>query len=185
MTCDTRPTLGVLLCMLAAAAGCAHGGGPRTAEVARSIEVALPQCELQRESHFSLSGLKLSAVKVLVDLADDTEGAEILADLKRVEVATYQVPAAERCRDLQGLGMIEAELIEHGWALAVREQGVGSAAWVFMRGERDGQTEGLYVVTFDQRELEIVRLEGRIDEFLTEAIAETPSKASEMVSADF
>ena len=54
-----------------------------------------------------------------------------------------------------------------------------------MSEDESGSIDGLYVVTFGGRELEIVRLEGRIDEFLAETIAETPATAAEIVKAEF
>jgi hypothetical protein len=179
---STRLTLAVSLWMLVMNGACTHGGSPRTASVAHSIEVSQPQCNLEREEHIALGGLKLSAVKALVKLASEEEAAEILAGVKRVEVATYDVSGGEQCRDLASLGAIEAELIQQGWSPSIREQGAGEATWVFMREGENGSTEGLYVVTFDQRELEIVRIEGRIDEILAEAIAETPSEAAQIIS---
>jgi hypothetical protein len=177
--------VGVSLFTLVFAGGCAHSGSPRAATVANSIQMEQPQCSLERESHLALSGLSLSATKALVKLADEDEAAQILDGLKRVELATYLVAGGDQCRDLTDLGTVEAELFQQGWTLVVREQDAGEATWVFMSENESGTIDGLYVVTFDRRELEIVRLEGRIDEILAEAIAETPARAAEIVKADF
>ena len=176
--------VGASLFTFALVGGCAHGGSPRAATVATSIQMEQPQCTLERESHIALSGIPLSATKALVKLANEDEAAQILAGLKRVELATYLVSGGEQCRGLTGLGTAEDELARQGWSVVVREQDAGEATWVFMRENESGSIDGLYVVTFDQRELEIVRLEGRIDEILAAAIAETPSRAADIVKGD-
>jgi hypothetical protein len=171
--------------MLVLTGGCAHGDSPRAARVADSIHMERPHCGLERESHIALSGLSLSAAKALVKLADEDEAAQILDGLKRVELATYLVSGGDQCRDLAGLGTVENELSQQGWSLVAREREAGEATWVFMSENEGGSIDGLYVVTFGGRELEIVRLEGRIDEILAAAIAETPARAAEIVKADF
>jgi hypothetical protein len=177
--------LNVTLSVLVLAGACAHGGSPPTASVAESVVAHQPLCDLERQEHLSLGGLKLSAVKALIKLADEDEAAKILAGIKRVEMATYAVSGPEPCMDPSSLGPIETALHQQGWSLTVREQDEGDSTWVFMREDDNGSIDGLYVITFDRREMEIVRLEGRIDEMLAEAIAETPSKAGEIVSAEF
>jgi len=174
---------GALLFLLAGIGGCAHGGGPRAASVANAIEADLEKCHLERESHISLGGISMFAVKALVKLAGDSDEAQIIADVKRVEQATYRVIDFESCPDLTKRGRFETELGRAGWQLMVTGKDDCAATWVFSRAREDGSISGLYVVTLDRYELEVVRLDGRIDKILAEAIKEEPERAAEMVSA--
>jgi hypothetical protein len=174
---------GALLVSLVLIGGCAHGGGPRAAYIADVIEADLTHCHLDRESRIALGGISMFAVKALVELAGDSDEAQILADVKRVEQATYRVVDSESCPDLTQRAGFETELAQAGWQLVVTERDDREASWVFVREHEDGSVSGLYVVTLDPYELEVVRLEGRIDKILAEAIKEEPEKASEMVSA--
>jgi hypothetical protein len=178
-----RALAGAFLFLAVGIGGCAHGGGPRAASVANAIEADLAQCHLERESHISLGGISMFAVKTLVKLAGDPDTAQFLGDVKRVEQATYRVIDSETCPDLTQRGRFESELGRAGWQLMVTEKDDCAASWVFSRARNDGSISGLYVVTLDRYELEVVRLEGRIDEILAEAIKEEPERAADMVSA--
>lgn len=174
---------GAILASLFLFGGCAHGGGPRAAYVADVIEADLTNCHLQRESRIALGGISMFAVKALVRLAGDPEEARILGDIKRVEQATYRVIDPESCPDLTRRGVLESELARAGWQLTFSEKEDREASWVFVREQEDGSISGLYVVTLDNTELEVVRLEGRIDEILAAAIGDVPQRVSEMVLA--
>jgi hypothetical protein len=160
--------------------GCATSRSPNAAAVAWSLEAAQPGCGLIRESRFALSGLGLAAVRTLVRLAgDDDEATEVLRHLSRVEVATYRVESGATCAGVDSLGGVAQELTRGGWWPMAVERCSSGASWVFARGGSNGALNGLYVIERDGDELEVVRLEGRIDRVIAEAVRDEPNVLSQ------
>ena len=175
----------ILALILPAAAACASSLGPSAATVAASLQASQPGCRLERESRVSLGGLKLAAVKTLVRVAGDAEdAAEMLRHITRVEVATYRTAVPGACGDLASLLEIERELTDRGWWTMVTERGDTGGTRVFAHGDRaggDGDLDGLYVVDLDGGELEVVRLEGRIEQIMAAAVADEPETAARLI----
>ena len=146
-----------------------------------AIKASQPGCEVHQESRISLAGLRLSAVKALVRMAGESEGTEILSHMSRVEVVTYTVNPASNCGDRPSLDSFEEDMATRGWSILVKERDEGDTSWVFARGDAEGDLDGLFVVAFAGDELEIVRLEGRIDRIMAEVLAEDPGEAAAMI----
>jgi hypothetical protein len=64
--------------------------------------------------------------------------------------------------------------------MVVERSGAGGS-WVFARGDAEGELAGLYVIDLDGGALELVRLEGRIDRLLADAIRVDPGSAAHLV----
>ena len=173
-----------LLWLAVALTGCTVSGAPESASVLEAIEIENPECRLERESRIALGGLKMSMVKALVRMAGESEGAEILSNIRRVEVVTYRVASPGMCPRPASLGTFAQEMTDQGWRLAMTARGQSDASWVFTRGDdaRD-EIDGLYVIEIDDDELEVVRLEGRIDRLLAEALADDPRQISRILEA--
>jgi len=178
-----RALAAVLFAACAAAGGCASSTAPRTAAVAASLEAANPGCGLSREEGLSLSRLELSALRVLLRLAGEEEGeaAGILGNLERVEVASYRLDGGAACAVEPSIGAVGAELARAGWRPMVVERGDMGGSWVFALGDAEGELAGLYVIDLDGGALELVRLEGRIDRLLAEAVRDDPATAARLV----
>jgi hypothetical protein len=176
-----RQVLPVVL--LGASMACASSAGPSAATVAASVEASAPGCRVARESRISLGWLKLAAIRTLMGLAeeDDDEAMEMLRNISRVEVATYRIATPALCAGSAAFGEVDRHLTTDGWWPMVRERGGPESAMVFAHGDCSSDLDGLYVVSFDGDELEVVRLEGRIERLMAEAISEEPGSASRLV----
>lgn len=173
--------LTILSLVLVGALGCASSRGPDSAHVRATLERAQPGCELERTERIRLGGLKLAAVKFLVRISDDEESADTLSNLRRVEVASYRAVTPPGCAGIGSLGNLGPELVNLGWWPMVSERDGSESSWVFAHGDAEGDLDGLFVVTMDAGELEVVRLEGRIDRILADAVAEEPDRAGLLV----
>lgn len=163
--------------------GCTSTRAPRAEQVRVALESSEPECRLERESRVSLSGITMAAVRTLVRLADDDEAEDIISNIRRLEVATYRPASRSACGGVDSLGRLESELGDLGWRLLVSERHETESSWVYARGGTDGDLEGLFVVTVDASEVEVVSLEGRIDRILADAIADDPSSAGEVLES--
>ena len=170
------------LVLTVAAAGCSSTQAPGAAEVRSSIEKANSECRLQRESRVSLGGLKLWGVKTLTRLAGESNGVETLSHIQRVEVVTYRATSSSSCTDHTWLEPFRQEMATWGWRPMVMERDDSDATWVLARYDAQGDLDSLFVVTIDGGELEVVRVEGRIDRLIADAVAEDPREAAEILA---
>ena len=183
MSGDLRgPVLGALALALTGA-GCCSTTGPGAGRVETAIEAANPACNLERESQVALGGLKMAVVKALVRLSGDPEEAEILPHIRRVEVTTYRVTAPSACADISWMEAIGEEMTSLGWRPLVVERNGFDSSWVFGHGKKESEFDGLLVVEFGGNELEIVRLDGSIDQFMAAAVAKEPHAVGRLVRA--
>lgn len=168
---------------LVGALGCASSRDPDSAQVQAAFERADPECELERTERISLGGLKLAAVKLLVRISDDEDSADMISNLRRVEVASYRVVTPPGCAGVGSLGDLGLQLVDLGWWPMVSERDGSESSWVFAHGDAEGDLDGLFVVTMGAGELEVVRLEGAIDRILADAVAEEPDRVAMLVDA--
>ncbi|MCU0235447.1 MAG: hypothetical protein MUE90_15635 [Thermoanaerobaculales bacterium] len=112
---------------------------------------------------------------------DEGEAAGILANLERVEVASYRAAGGNACAAEASIAAVGAELARAGWWPMVVERSGAGGSWVFARGDAEGELAGLYVIDLDGGALELVRLEGRIDRLLADAIRVDPGSAAHLV----
>lgn len=156
--------------------GC--GAPPSVDQVTGEIRRWMPGARFEREEHVRLGRIKLGLVKGLLRMVDDDEDPEsraVLREVDRVEVATYRVYDLP---DTSGLRQkapgFERQLSRAGWSLTVKAQEDNSPSWLFTRSNDQGGLKNLLVVDLDDHELTVVRVDGRIDRILAEAIAERP-----------
>ena len=64
----------------------------------------------------------------------------------------------------------------------VAERGDGDRSWVMVREEIPGEVGGMLVISMNRDQLEVVRLDGRIDEVLMAAVAEDPEATAGIFS---
>lgn len=158
-------------------AGC--GAPPSVDQVTGEIRKWAPGARFEREEHVRIGRVKLGLVRGILRMVDDgeedEEGRAILREVDRVEVATYRVHGLP---DLSGLRQkapgFESQLARTGWNLTVKAQEDNSPSWLFTRGDEKGGLKNVLVVDLDDHELTVVRVDGRIDRILAEAIAERP-----------
>lgn len=160
-------------------AGC--GEPPSVDQVTREIGKWAPGARFEREEHIRLGRIKMGLAKGILRMVDDEEdeeGRAILREVDRVEVATYRV---RNLPDTSGLRQkapaFERQLARTGWSLTVKAQEDNSPSWLFTRSDDQGGLKNILVVDLDDQELTVVRVDGRLDRVLAEAIAERPREA--------
>jgi hypothetical protein len=167
-----------LLSMLAMAmllnVGCKQS--PTAEQVRLEIEHQIPGAEFERESHIHLGRISMGAVKQLMrfTLPRDSSERKIIASLKRVDVATYRVVSLPEDPGDSQVSVLERRLQQEGWTVAVKERELDERTWVIYREDEKGSIRSMCVVSLDSYELEVVSIDGRLDEMLAEAIADDP-----------
>ncbi|HEX9942981.1 MAG TPA: hypothetical protein VGG03_13260 [Thermoanaerobaculia bacterium] len=161
-------------------AGC--GGPPSVSQVRWEIERRFPQARFETEAHIRLGRISLGLVRGLVRMVPGkVEGQEFLNEVHRIEVATYRVRSLP---DLDGVekGLrFEDRLARAGWSMAIRTRDEDSRTWMFVRASQDGSMRNLFLVALDGDELTLVRVDGRLDRALAEAMADHPREAVQRV----
>ena len=177
----SRGPILLALALTAVGVGYSTVRAPGAARVETAIEAANPACSLERESRVSLGRVKMAVVKALVRLSGETEGADLLPHIQRVEATTYRVVTPPDCADLSWMEVVGGEMATQGWWPMVVERDGLNSSWVFGHGEKGSELDGLLVVEFGGNELEIVRLDGAIDRLMAEAVAEEPGEVVRLV----
>lgn len=161
-------------------AGC--GSPPSTDQVTMEIQRWLPGARFEREEHVRLGRIKLGLVKGILRMVDDNDKEDtgaILREVNRLEVATYRV---RHLPDTTGLREkapgFERQLAQSGWSLTVKAQEDNNPTWLFTRSDGRGGLRNLLVVDLDDEELTVVRMDGRLDRALAEAVAERPREVA-------
>jgi hypothetical protein len=173
----------VLACLLVGsllAAGCATSSTVQ--DVATTIEGDLGGGHLERESHIRIGGLTMAMARGIARMAADLESEEraALRSVRSVEVATYRVHGAPTEGGPPSLRQVETRLMRQGWQPMVRERDGHESTWVWVKGDPEGRLRGIVVVDYDGSELEVVRVRGRLDRVLAEAMADDPDSAVEI-----
>ena len=164
-------------------AGCA--GTPSVATVGWEIQRRFPEARFEREEHFHLGRVKMGLLRGLVRMVPGkVEGQEFLSRIHGVEVATYRVRSMPDLDRLASDTRFEKQLAQNGWTPMVRTRDENERAWIFVRTDQAGALRNLFVVSLDESELSLVRIDGRIDQALAEAIAAHPKKAVETVKGE-
>lgn len=170
----------LLVVAAALLAGCASSSPPAS-RVTHSITAVNQGCRLDREEHVSLGRIALSLLKPVVRLAGESDAAATLSMIDRVEVATYRLQTPGSCSGDGWVDDFGAEMSDAGWRRMMMERDGDESSWVFARGGENGELQGLYVIAVDRHELEVVRIEGRIDRLMAEAMADEPFAAGELI----
>lgn len=177
---QTRRGRLLLVLAVATAAGCTSMASPGAANVRDSIVAANPGCHLERESRVSLGGLKLAIVKSLARLSGEPEAARVLPHIRRVEVETYNILVPTLCNETSWMEVLGETMTERGWWAMVIEREDAESSWAFAHGDETGDLDGLLVVEFGGDELEVVRVDGRLDRLFAEALVENAGETGRM-----
>ena len=165
-----------LLSLFSLLAGC--GGSPTVEQVRWEIQRRFPEARFEREAHVRLGRISLGLLRGLVRMAPGkVEGQEFLNEVHRLDVATYRVHSLPDLDRIQGETRFEDQLARDGWSMTVRTREEDERTWLFTRGNDAGALRNLFVVTLEGDELTLVRIDGRLDRALAEAIADRPKEA--------
>lgn len=168
-----KPLVFILVVVLS---GCSAAGSS-TGMIKNQLQRQLPDVQFERESHIALGGLLLWAAKRIVSLVDeaDEEAGVYLRSVDRVVVDTYRVNGWDN--DVSRISMpdvLQDKIQNDGWHLAVKSQEDGESNWVLLDQSGPERIDGIYVVSLDQHELNIVYVKGEIDTIVAQALADEP-----------
>jgi len=125
----------------------------------------------------------LAAVKLAVGMSDEKEAKDYLAHIQRLQVATYEVPGLDSLSGLRFPKELERHLMKQGWQVAVKVREKNEMAWVLYRG-RGRSVHSMYIIGLEPDELTLVRIDGRLEKLLAQAIKEHRAKAKDFVGFD-
>lgn len=147
---------------------------PTAEQVRLELEQQMPGAKFERESHLHLGRFSMGAVKQLLRFTVPEEDRKLIASLKRVDVATYRVVSPPDNAELEGVSVLRHRLKKDGWTVAVKELEADERTWVIYREDDEGAIRSLCVISLDPWELEVVSVDGRLDELFAQAIADDP-----------
>lgn len=173
-----------LLALAGLAAGCI-GGAPSVDAVRWEIQRRVPEARFEPDTHVRLGRISMGLIHGLVRLAadEDEEGLQMINDVHRVEVATYKVVSLPDLDRFEGQSGFERDLTRAGWSLAVRTREKDERTWMFLHTAPDGGLRNVFVVTLDDHELTLVRLDGRLDRAFAAAVADHPKEVARQIGA--
>jgi hypothetical protein len=159
-------------------------GAPSLQQVRWELQRRFPEARFERQESFHLGRISMGLIRGIVRMVPgEVEGRDIVSSLRRIEVATYRVSSLPDLDRIQGETRFADQLARDGWSMAVRTQEAGSRAWIFLRSDEAGALRNLFVVALEEDELTMVRIDGRLDQALAEAIALAPKDAVRRIKA--
>jgi Domain of unknown function (DUF4252) len=166
----------VLTLTALACGGCVDGAPPAADTVRAYIERSVPGAEFRRDSHIRLGRFTLGLVKGAMRLvgAEDREARQIMANIRSVDIATYEVMSLPTVLKLSLPPRMERQMAEDGWYPMVKTREEDSRTWIFAREVETGTVTNLYIVELDSSELTIIDLAGRLDRIAAQMVADDP-----------
>ncbi len=146
--------------VLLGALACAPWKGPD--DVARQVEQSTGE-SYDREVGLTLGRLGLALAR---SITEDPESEVLLRGVRKVEVGVY---TSEGRRDGR-LGSIDASSFPDWTPIAEVSEAEGERVLVLVGRREDGAVRRLLVLVVDEEELTVVRLRGRLDEWLEDAV---------------
>jgi hypothetical protein len=138
------------------------------------IDYDLAAHALERDEHIKLGRFSLSMVRTLVRIAGedfDEDELDILKSLRRVEVSTYSIEPPLAQDQKFPSARVEKSLTERGWSRVITTHEDGDEVMLLTRSDHNGKIKGIFVLSADRYEVELVQIEGPLDEAFAKAIA--------------
>ncbi len=157
---------------------------PSVADIRDTIESASPACRLDVDDELVLGRSTLWLARRVVRMADDVDpqARAVLEGLRRVEVGSYRVVGdPDACALPIGL---ESDLVDRGWTRTARWQDESGRGVVLQRVNDDDQIDGMLVLEIDDTSVEIVHLEGRVQNMLAAAVRDDPASTGPLLGVN-
>lgn len=157
------------LLLAAVALGLSGCMSAELARVRRDVGRDVPDGRVAEGHAFAFGRMSLGLARHVVG-RDSPVAAAALRHVRGVAVGTYAVDGP---LDAGGLALTRAaeRMARRGWTPAVAVRDDSTATYVFTR-QPDGVLRDILVVSLDDGELTLVRLSGRLDEAVIEALAQ-------------
>lgn len=183
----TRSAAAAVVACLVVTTGATAGArdrAPSLADIRHTFESSSPSCRLDVEEELILGRTKLWFVRRLVGMVDDVDpqSRALLDGLRRIEVGSYRVrDDADGCPAPRGF---EADLMECGWIRTARWQDESGWGIILQRVDADDRIDGMLVLDVSANTVEIVRLEGRIQDVLAAAVRADPASTGRLLTVN-
>jgi hypothetical protein len=150
---------------------------PDLSAVRRDIERQLPGARFNRKIELTLGRISLAFTRLITRFVPAARDAgEYLHDVKRIEIAIYEIELVPTPMSVSMPEPLRRLQEEGGWELAVRVNQDDESVWLLYRAENDTVTE-LYLVVLSDKELILVKTEGRLERIVAAVLSESPELA--------
>ncbi|MCK5327894.1 MAG: DUF4252 domain-containing protein [Candidatus Latescibacteria bacterium] len=146
--------------------------------IARELEPA----RLETTVKLKLGPGLLSWAKLVCNWADvEEEVRGCVAEIRRVQLAVYEVHGSRLDRPIRAAAPIRKRLERAGWEILVKVREAEEFCWIFYRLRGDFINE-LYVIALDNNDLVLVKVEGRFDRMIARVLKDHDLNVSGLMS---
>lgn len=146
------------------------------AQARSEIESDLPGARFEMETALTFGRVPMSAARRIVAWSgEDGEDLDMLRRIRRMSMATYAVRTPPDGGPPPSLGGLERRLERKGWTAMLKSREPGEATWIFLREEGARGIRDLLVIELSDDEMVIVRVGGKLDRLIADAIADDPA----------
>ncbi len=174
----------VALLLVVVSIGCAST--PSNTQVSSMIDHDLATHALERDEHLKLGRFSLSMVRGVCRIvgADlDENELNIVKSLRSVEISTYSIePPLAQGQEFP-LARVEKSLTEKGWSRMISTHEDGDELMLMTRSDDKGKIKGVFVLSADRHEVELVQIAGPLDKAFANAIAADRDLVSGMLGS--
>lgn len=145
---------------------------PELTAVKRDLARQLPDVGFRKNLTLSFGPLTMGLARGVTGLIP--EAAEVrnyLRDVSKVQVAIYEIEGTPRGTAVETPARLQ-ELLDEGWEMAVRVREEHELVWLLYRIDDESVREMIVVVMGDE-ELVLVRVKGRLERLLAEALQDS------------
>ncbi len=169
-----RRSTPLVIALLALPLGACFFSAPGLVPLEAEAQRALPGLRAYPDMELKLGRLSLGLARSIVRAAaeDDEEEqvASLLQHVNGVELAVYDLASRDDGDAARAIGRLSQLAARRGWLAAARFQDAESSGAVFFQQDGGG-IRGIYIVALEDDSLTLVRLRGRLDRAIADAIA--------------
>ncbi|HEU4364290.1 MAG TPA: DUF4252 domain-containing protein [Candidatus Krumholzibacteria bacterium] len=159
--------LAAALLALPLANGCMWA--PELTEVKSDIARQLPDVGFRKNVTLSFGPLTMVLARTITGLIPDAgEARAYLRDVSKVQVAIYEIDGTPEGTAVETPARLQ-ELLDEGWEMAVRVREEHEVVWLLYRLDDESVRE-MFVVVMSDDELVLVKVKGRLERLLAEAL---------------
>jgi len=138
----------------------------------RSLVINSTNEKYNRDIEFSVGPMGISVAKFIVKLNDDDEDAQIiLNNISEVQIGIYEKRFSGKHYDYSFFNDIDKKLKKEDWHFVIRHVEGNELTGIYVKYE-DEEINKLYVINIEDNKLNLVRVEGNLENILTYAIKE-------------